>query len=82
MLQPDSDADVIGLLPAAADRANRFLAFDASGNPFAATAVTGTPVSAFMATMLDDTSAADARATLGIVDQAAYVGLSNWHNCR
>ena len=78
----DSDTTANLDLPAAAARANKFLAFDANGDPIMATAVTGTPVSAFMTTVLDDTTAAAARATLGITDTSAYAGLSNWHFCR
>lgn len=53
------------------DRASKFLAFDASKNLIAAAGTTETPVSAFMATVLDDANAAAARATLGAVGAAA-----------
>lgn len=51
--------------PVAAQRANKFLAFNASGEPIAAAVVTSVPVSAFAQTILDDASAAEVRATLG-----------------
>lgn len=54
----------VGDLPL--DLAGTWLGFDASGNIFAGAGVAGVPVSAFMATLLDDPDAATARATLGI----------------
>ena len=56
-----------GQLPAVADRAARYLAFDADGKPIATTVAVGAAVvSGFMQTLLDDADAATARGTLGI----------------
>ncbi|MBS4046575.1 MAG: hypothetical protein KG075_09565 [Alphaproteobacteria bacterium] len=64
--QPDGDSDTIGSIPAQVARASMYLAFDADGDPIAATAPEGgNVVSAFMATVLDDANAAAARTTLG-----------------
>jgi len=68
--QPVSDAATIGELPTKTNRASMFLAFDADGDPIAADSVTGVPVTAYMATVLDDTTAAAARATLGAAEDA------------
>jgi hypothetical protein len=73
--QPDGDATSIGTLPSSVTRASKFLAFDSNGDPVAAEAFSSnpgsTPVSAYMATVLDDMTAPDARLTLGLPDIAA-----------
>lgn len=81
--QPAADVDDLDALPIAATRASKYLAFDADGQPsLVASVSSAVSATAFMLTLLDDTSAAAARATLGITDQSAYTGLSNWHFCR
>ncbi|MCL4712160.1 MAG: hypothetical protein KJZ73_13035 [Pseudorhodoplanes sp.] len=81
--QPASDDDDLDALPAAAARASKYLAFDANGQPSLVSSVsTAVAATAFAQTLLDDPDAATARATLGITDQAAYVGISNWNHCR
>lgn len=52
-------------LPASADRANRFLTFNASGDPVAAAGATDVPVSVFMESVLTAANAPAARALLG-----------------
>ena len=55
-----------GTLPAAASRASKYLAFDVDGDPIVTEGTDdATPISAFMATVVDDETAAEALATLG-----------------
>lgn len=67
----ESDANtIISTLPISTTRANKYLAFDATGNPIASAGPTGdsgVPVSSFISgSLFDDANAAIARATLGI----------------
>ena len=57
----------------AAARASRILAFDASGNPTVADFSSGVPVSSYMVTLLDDSSASEARTTLGLDTMSTQV---------
>lgn len=64
--ETDEDSELPLQLPSAEDRAGMFLGFDDDGNPIAATNLDGdTAISGFIATLVDDASAAEARATLG-----------------
>ena len=66
--QPEGDSATIDRLPAKVDRASKYLAFDADGDPVATAGTTGNyVVTPFMETVLDDTTAAAARTTLGAV---------------
>lgn len=82
--QPASDETDFIDLPVKADRLGMYLRFNiTTGQPEMVAAVsTSVAASAYMLTLMDDPDALTARATLGITDQSAYAGLSNWHHCR
>lgn len=77
--QPVSDSTTIGELPTKTARANKYLKFDADGDPEVDDSVvpeTAT-VSAFMETVLDDTTAAAARTTLGAAASGANTDITS-----
>lgn len=66
-----------GNIPGSFDRAGKFLAFDQDGSPIASAGVSEVPVSSFMATVLDDPTAAAARASLGFSGAGGTVATDN-----
>lgn len=74
---PISEASVTPDMPSAADRASKYLAFDSSGNPIPATGSAGSyPVTAYMATLLDDNDELEAQKTLGLLPSASTVAIT------
>lgn len=63
---PVTDAAVSAALPTSTQRAGMFLAFDSSGNPIAANAVTGAPASIAMQPVISAATLAAARAAMGV----------------
>jgi hypothetical protein len=76
-----TDGAALNPLPAAALRANSFLAFDASGQPITATSVGTTPVSTFWSPILQVATAVLARTGLGaagLADNNAFTGTNTF----
>ena len=79
LVMPVSDDSALDMeLPNEIDRASKFLAFDADGEPIASS---GTPtsdvvVSAYMETVLDDANAAAARVTLAAVGETGNTSIA------
>lgn len=65
---PITDDEVDLTIPAIEERPNTVLGFDADGLPICYAGVPAVPATDFMATVLDDTTADEAQATLGIKD--------------
>jgi hypothetical protein len=65
---PETETTSIGPLPSVEDRASKFAAYDADGDPIASDGgiSSSIPVSSYAETLLDDTSASAAQTTLGI----------------
>lgn len=72
--QPDEDPTDIAALPNSVDRASLYLAFDANGDPVATAGTTSDLVATpFIETLLDDATAAAARATLDVPSNAEAI---------
>jgi hypothetical protein len=71
--QPNGDATAIDYLPSKITRASQYLGFDSDGDPVALAAPANTTaVSAFVATLLDDTTLLAFEQTLGLVAATAW----------
>ena len=75
MRQPDGDNASIGPMPSSVERALMFGAWDANGDPIAAAGTSANlgPVSGFINTLLDDSTAAVARTTLDVPSNAEAI---------
>lgn len=72
--QPEGDSATIDRLPAKVDRASKYLAFDADGDPVATAGTTSVIVTTpYIETVLDDTTLAAAKTTLQVGDAAPSV---------
>ena len=78
--QPASDADDLSALPVAASRASKFLGFDADGDVALLAAVTATvAATSFWEGLLStNTTAEEARTSLGIVETDSPIGIQNY----
>lgn len=64
--QPDGDSANVTVLPPKVDRASKYAAYDANGNPVASSGTTSIlVVTSYIETLLDDANSIDARSTLG-----------------
>lgn len=63
--ETEAGSSAATVLPTAANRASKFLAFDASGNPIASSG-NGTPATAFWSAILDDATLVASLASMGL----------------
>lgn len=78
----ETDSNAVSLeLPKVADRSSTFLAFDSDGAIVAASGtVSEVPVTSFMESLLDDSTASAARSTLGMGSSSAIRTLAGFGN--
>lgn len=78
----ETDSNAVSLeLPKVSDRASKFLAFDSDGAVIAGSGtVSEVPVTSFMESLLDDSTASAARSTLGMGSSSAIRTLAGFGN--